>query len=82
MLPREAVRMLAGESLVERMPARGAIVRRLAYFKLNRAIQTVIVALPGHATLAWAHEATLTECAALSERVRRSRGSPSTAPLA
>ena len=106
---REAVRMLAGEGLVELIPARGAVVRlltvkdvadslavlksleqlagrsacvaasdeaiatvstlhdammdryvardRLTYFKLNQAIHSAIVALPGNATLIWAHEA-------------------------
>jgi DNA-binding GntR family transcriptional regulator len=106
---REAVRMLAGEGLVELVPARGAVVRRmtrkdvadslvvlksletlagrlacsessdaaiaavealhhammqrykvqdrLGYFKLNQSIHASIVALPGNATLIWAHEA-------------------------
>lgn len=106
---REAVRMLAGEGLLELVPARGAVVRRLtrkdmadalavltslemlagrlacaeaseaaiaevaalhaammeryaardrlAYFKLNQAIHRRIVALPGNATLIWAHDA-------------------------
>lgn len=106
---REAVRMLAGEGLVELVPARGAVVRRLtrkdvldslavlkalevlagrlacaeaseatvakiealhaemmdryaernrlAYFKLNQAIHTQIVAASGNETLRWAHEA-------------------------
>lgn len=106
---REAVRMLAGEGLVELKPARGAVVRRLSfkdvadslavlkaleqlagrtacqsapdeavaavaalhgammeryaardrltYFKLNQAVHSAIVALPGNATLVWAHDA-------------------------
>lgn len=106
---REAVRLLAGEGLVELVPARGAVVRRLtlkdvadslavlkslevlagrlacaegseagirkvldlhaammeryaardrlSYFKLNQAIHTAIVALPGNSTLSWAHQA-------------------------
>ncbi|WP_431283604.1 GntR family transcriptional regulator [Humitalea sp. 24SJ18S-53] len=106
---REAVRVLAGEGLVELVPGRGAVVRRLSvkdvadsltvlkslemlagrlacetasdeavarvaalhdammeryaardrlsYFKLNQAIHSAIVALPGNATLIWAHDA-------------------------
>ena len=52
---REAVRMLAGEGLVELVPARGAVVRRLDAKGMADALAVLkgLETMAAHATCAW-----------------------------